>query len=132
MVKPYKFLLTFFLVIICHFSNVAQSQNHKLYAGARFQKSVALYTENGINLQYSNQKFSRRMNLGFSYLSTRLGSAIGSNAIKQDNFLLSGSYLFRPDKKTQPFTSLNVGWFSADFESEIFNNVPNTSPLLSL
>jgi hypothetical protein len=30
-----------------------------------------------------------------------------------------------------PFVRVNTGWFRADYESEIFKNLPNTSPVLS-
>jgi hypothetical protein len=129
----FKPILIFFVVFFCLYSNSVSSQEHKLFIGPRFQKSVSLYNENGINLQYTNPKLLQsRLYLGFTYISTRFGSAIASNAIKQDNLLFSGTYFFRPDKKLQPFSSLNTGWFTADYESEIFNSLPNSSPLVSI
>jgi hypothetical protein len=55
-----------------------------------------------------------------------------SNAIKQDNFLINTGYFFRHQKKSQPFGRLNSGFFYADYESEIFDILPNTVLLLSL
>jgi hypothetical protein len=69
--------------------------------------------------------------VGLTYVSSRLGSAIGSNAIKQDNIFLSGAYLFRMRRTVHPFVRANAGWFRADYESDIFKNLTNSSPLLS-
>ncbi len=41
------------------------------------------------------------MHFGLSYVTTRLGSALGTNAIKQDNYLLNVGYFFRNQKKLQ-------------------------------
>lgn len=108
------------------------SQNKVLDVGIRFQKSINLYYENGFSVQYTDENLiSQRLFIGFSYVTSRLGSAWGTNAIKQDNFLLSATYMFRPDRRIQPFTRLNSGYFYADLEEEIFKDLPNTSILLS-
>ena len=110
----------------------AHGQGATLDAGLRFQKTLNLYHENGITVHYRHAGLARnRVQLGLTYLSSRLGSAIGSNAIKQDQLLLSGAYLFRLERTVHPFVRANAGWFRADYESEIFNNVPNSSPVVS-
>ncbi|WP_426060492.1 hypothetical protein [Hymenobacter sp. B1770] len=98
----------------------------------RFQKTLNLYYENGLTVQYRNPGLlSNRLQLGLTYVGSRLGSAIGSNAIKQDNVFLSGAYLFRMRRTVHPFVRANAGWFRADYESDIFKNLTNSSPLLS-
>lgn len=120
------FIFFFFPLIDCY------SQNRILDVGLRFQKSINLYYENGVSFHYTDETlFSQRLYVGFSYVTSRLGSAWGSNALKQDNFLLSSTYFFRPMHKFQPFVRLNAGYFYADLESEIFDDLPNTSFLLS-
>jgi hypothetical protein len=110
----------------------AQAQGPSLEAGLRFQKTLNLYYENGLTVQYRNPALlSNRLQVGLTYVSSRLGSAIGSNAIKQDNIFLSGAYLFRMRRTVHPFVRANAGWFQADYESEIFKNLTNSSPLLS-
>jgi len=124
------FLLIFFLILLS--SGDVFGQNKVLDVGFRFQKSVNLYYENGISVQYTDDNLiSQRLFIGFSYVSTRLGSAWGSNAITQDNFFLSSTYIFRPEKTIQPFGRLNAGFFYADLEEEIFSDLSNTSILLS-
>jgi hypothetical protein len=119
----------FLLIIFIINSKQAKAQIHTYEVGIRFQKTVDLYYENGITGQYY---FTNRVIFGASYITSRLGSAMSSNAIKQDNYILSGSYLFRPKKPLQTFVRLNTGYFFADYESDIFNNLDNSSALLSL
>lgn len=99
-----------------------------LKGGIRLQKAQKLYWENGFAFDYSSTKIlDSRMHFGASFASSRLGSAIGSNAVKQDNYLISAAYHFRPQKPLQPFARLNLGYFKADYESPIFNALPNST-----
>jgi len=118
--------LIMFSQLLCPYSF---GQLHTFEAGLRLQKTVDLYYENGISGQYH---LTKRITLGASYLSSRLGSAIGSNAIKQDNFLLSGSWMFRPKKSLKPFLRANLGYFIADYESDTFKVLTNTSAIASM
>ena len=129
----WQHLIRSWLIILFVFApNFCTAQNPVLDIRVRFQKSIGLYYENGVTAQYSNEKLiHNRLYLGFSYVSSRLGSAIGSNSLKQDNFILSGSYFFRPERKLQPFLRINTGYFIADYEEAIFRELPNSSLLLS-
>jgi len=105
----------------------------ELKGGIRFQKAQKLYWENGVSFDLNSSKLlDSRLHLGVSYVTSRLGSAMGSNAIKQDNYLVSTGYYFRPKKQIQPFTRLNLGYFHADYEAAIFDVLPNKAFLLSL
>jgi len=132
--KLYVLVVFFF----CATLNIrAQTPNGSLPAelkvGVRFQKAQKLYWENGFTLDYANPKLAnRKVHFGASYITSRLGSAIGSNAIKQDQFFISGAYHFRSQKKLQPFARLNAGVFHADYEKAIFDDLPNNAFLLSL
>lgn len=100
--------------------------------GFRVQKTPNLYYENGIALDYSNPDWwKNRIHLGAFYTTSRLGSAIGSNALKQDNLVVSGILQFRNDKIIMPVVGLNLGYFKVDTEHEIFDVLPNSSLLLS-
>ena len=106
-----KILLLILFLLFLPSGNIF-SQNKVLDVGIRFQKSINLYYENGISVQYTNENLvSQRLFFGFSYVTSRLGSAWGTNAIKQDNFLLSSTYMFRHEKKIQPFVRMNAGYF---------------------
>lgn len=123
---------TFYFILVIFSTTICTAQNSVLDVGVRFQKSVDLYYENGVIIQYSNEKLiDHRLYLGLSYVSSRLGSAINSNALKQDNFILSGSYFFRPERRIQPLIRVNTGYFIADYEEEIFDDLPNSSILFS-
>ncbi|TXD50613.1 MULTISPECIES: hypothetical protein [unclassified Polaribacter] len=101
--------------------------------GIRTQKTQKLYWENDLTVNFTSPKImNNRVHLGFSYVTTRLGSAMGTNAIKQDNFLLNMGYFFRPQKKLQPFARINTGFFYADYEAAIFDELPNTAVLFSV
>ena len=83
-------------------------------------------------MQYTNPKLAhRRLYLGASYVTSRLGTALNSNAIKQDNFLATVSYYFRPTWLIQPVAKASVGYFNADYGSDLFNGLPQTSLLAS-
>ncbi|MFO8146272.1 MAG: hypothetical protein ACQEWG_00340 [Bacteroidota bacterium] len=125
-------VILFFLLFQFFSITDSKGQNSEVDIGVRLQKSVNLYYENGITAQYTNNSlYSKRLYFGLSYVTSRLGSAIGSNAIKQDNIFLSITYYFRPDKILQPFLRLNTGYFYSDLEEKIFDDLPNSSILLS-
>jgi hypothetical protein len=105
----------------------------ELKGGIRIQKAQNLYWENGFAFDFNSPLIAdRRIHLGVSYVTTRLGSAMGTNAISQDNFLLSPGYYFRHKKQLQPFTRLNVGYFHADYEYAIFDVLPDNAFLFSV
>lgn len=115
-------------LILC--SIITQAQTLKV--GVRIQKTQEMYWENGISTQYSFAKFKpNQFYIGFDCVTSRLGSAFNSNAIKQDNYIFSGSWLFNKSKQYHIVTRLNMGYFYSDLESDIFKDVPNTSFLLA-
>lgn len=121
-------LLIIFLIAAGHFGYAQQSV---LDVGLRIQKDIGLYTENGISLNYSNKNYAPdRLYVGFSYFTSRLGTAINSNAIKQDNFLISGAWYFRQGHLIRPLLRANLGYFSSDYPA-LFNALPHQSLLLS-
>lgn len=121
---------TTILTTLLFCSIITQGQTLKI--GLRFQKTQEMYWENGVSVQYSFAKFKPdQFVLGFDYVTSRLGSAYNSNAIKQDNYLFSGSWLFNKTKPYHIVTRLNLGYFYSDLEEEIFNDIPNTSFLFS-
>ena len=116
----------FILFVIFIFPFVLLSQ--ELSTGAKFQKTTKMYWENGITVQYSFQNFApKKFVLGFDYVTSRLGSAINSNAIKQDNYSLSLSWNFTKENPFSLYGRINLGYFYSDYEEEIFAELPNTS-----
>lgn len=133
--KKFQFFWPFFIIFMTITMSAPfklQAQNPVLDVGLRFQKSVNLYFENGVTAQYTNERlFSQQLYFGLSYVSSRLGTAMGTNAIKQDNYVIFSSYYFRSEKKLRPYFQINSGYFYADYEEEIFDDLPNSSILLS-
>ncbi|MDZ7315283.1 MAG: hypothetical protein ONA69_03730 [candidate division KSB1 bacterium] len=111
----------------------AEGADQLLSIGPRLQKSVGLYWENGIVVEYSNSKlWDGRLSFGAAILSSRLGSAFHSNAVKQEEYLLSAAAVFRQEHLIRPLVKMHLGWFHADYEVELFDALPNSSFLWSL
>ena len=123
--------LVFFLPII---GIIAQEKiSRELSGGIVLQKTQNLYIENGIGLDYTcDRLLKKKIHIKATYLSSRLGSAIGSNALKQDYFILGADYRFYSDKPLQLLAGLNTGLFTVDYESSIFNDLPSNSLLLAI
>ena len=133
--KPVLFILfiSSFLCLQAQISGTKDGWLGELKGGIRIQKTQKLYWENGFSFDFKSPKIlDNRLHLGASYSTSRLGSAMGSNAIKQDNYLVSSGYYFRPKMQLQPFARLNLGYFHADYEVAIFDVLPNTAFLYSL
>ncbi len=108
------------------------AQESILDAGVRIQKTVGLYWENGFSFQYSHKHLKPdQFYFGITYVTSRLGSAINSNAIKQDNYLVNASWYFKSKHKVRMLGRLNVGYFVADYEDDMFNELQNTSFIMS-
>jgi len=125
--KKISFGLTLFVIVLVNFSGNAQNLSWDV--GLRFQKTQDLYYENGVTTQFN---LNDRWAIGGSYYTSRLGSALGSNAIKQDNFIVSAAYSFRPQKRLRPFIRANTGYFIADYEADIFDDLTSSSVLASV
>jgi hypothetical protein len=123
---------TLLILLFITISQPLRAQNSVLDLGARLQKDIGLYSENGISINYSDKNLKPdRWYFGFSYFTSRLGTALNSNAIKQDNFLLSTSYYFKQNHALRPFVRLNAGYFSANYGSPIFDVLPSKTYLLA-
>jgi len=121
-------ILFFFLAIAGAISLQAQDFN----VGIKFQKTHTLYWENGLSGQYSFANFKPgQFYLGVDYVTSRLGTAFNSNALKQDNLTVSVAWYLRKEKPLHITTKLNVGFFNAQLEEEIFKDLPHSALLLS-
>jgi len=127
-----RFLVTGLVAWLTATVAFGQANNAVLDVGIRLQKTVNLYTENGFTAQYTNRALAhQRLYFGLSYVTSRLGTALNSNAIKQDNVLVTASYYFLPNRLIRPLVRVNAGYFKADLGSPIFADLPNSSPLAS-
>ncbi len=124
---------TYLLILFILFSiDSANAQSSVLDVGIRLQQTVNLYNENGIAVSYSCKRLKPdRLYFGFSYVTSRLGTAFHSNAIKQDNYLVSAAWYFRRKHIIRPFGRLNTGYFSASYGDKIFDVLPRKSLLIS-
>ena len=127
--KPIPFLL---LLLTGSAIGQHRANTPELDVGIRLQKSIGLYTENGVTVQYNHPKLvAGRLAVGVSYVTSRLGTALNSNAIRQDNYLVSAAYYFRPNWLIRPVGRVNMGYFRADYGDALFNELPQTSALAS-
>jgi len=126
MKKIMLFIMFFFPVLLS--IGASHGRSGELKGGIRIQKAQKLYWENGICFDYSSPTIlDSKIHFGASYVTSRLGSAMGSNAIKQDNYLVSTGYFFRHQKQLQPFARISFGYFHADYEEAIFDDLPNST-----
>jgi len=123
-----------FIALTYCFQAIAQiTSSDELGVGLRFQKTEQLYWENGVGLDYtSDLLLHKHIHLKMSYATSRIGSAMIGNALKQDNYLIGADWRFRPQKDFQIFAGLNTGFFHADMESSAFDVLPHNSMLFSL
>ena len=125
-----KHCILFVCIIMC--THVTRAQNNILDVGVRLQQTINLYNENGFSLAWSPAKKRHdKLYLGFSYVTSRIGSAFNSNAIKQDNILVSAAWMLRRNRIIRPFGRLNTGLFNASYGSKLFDDLPSKSLLLS-
>lgn len=125
--------VSFFCVMLIPVANAQLFESYELGAGLRFQKSEQMYWENGVGVDFTSDfLLNKKIHLKMSYATSRLGSALGSNAVKQDNFLVGADWRFRAEKDLQIFAGLNTGFFYADMEELQFSVLPHNSMLLSV
>jgi hypothetical protein len=132
MTKNLKWIILGIVLIYMNLPTKSLAQQSHIDIGIRSQKTFGLYLENGFLSQISFDSIANnRLFLGIGFISSRMGSALGTNAIKQDNYQIWLSYYFKKDRKLQPFVSMNSGYFVADYEAEMFNVLDRSSMLLS-
>lgn len=121
-----------FIILTLHVS--AQfTKNYKLSAGIVSQKTQKLYWENGIGVDYTSDfLLQKKIHLKAAFVTSRLGTAIRSNAIRQESIILGADWRFRAAHPFQIFTGLNTGFFKADYEEPIFDVLPSSSVLAQL
>jgi len=117
------------LILVLAASNL-YSQDLKI--GIRTQKTAGMYWENGITAQYSFANFKPgQFHVGFDFITSRLGTAFNSNALKQESYLVSALWYFHNEKSFRFYTKLNTGFFHADLEEDIFKELSHNAFLLS-
>ncbi|MDD3788385.1 MAG: hypothetical protein PHO94_06785 [Petrimonas sp.] len=126
--KKMIFLFAFF--VFTAYVSAQFTKNYKLSAGIVSQKTQKLYWENGVGADYTSDfLLQKRIHLKAAFVTSRLGSAMGSNAIKQETFVVGADWRFRPTRPFQIFTGLNTGFFKANYEDPMFDMLPNSSVL---
>jgi hypothetical protein len=126
--------LCFFAVTLPGWSLAGDSTSCQSFsAGLCFQKSVGFYWMNGLGAEYSSGKIlKQKINFGFSFVTSRLGSAMGSNAIPLFEIRISAVKLFGSGKNFKPYAGSSLGYAQANFGSAVFKDIPNHSALLSI
>jgi hypothetical protein len=129
--KKLVFVVMAVFIIASHL-NAQNLNSEEIGVGLHFQKTEQLYWENGVGFDYTSDfLLHKHIHLKMSYATSGLGSALMSNALIQDNFVIGADWRFRPQKNLQFFAGLNTGFFYADMENPIFNALPHSSILFS-
>jgi len=128
--KKYTFIVLMFFVFGIKAQN---TKAYELALGLKFQKTEQLYWENGVAADFTSDFLvHKKIHLKLSYLTSRIGSAFLSNAIRQDNVVFGADWRFRSDKDFQVYAGLNTGFFHADMELPKFDVLPHNSLLLQM
>ncbi len=115
------------------YTNAQKTESFDLGVGLKFQKTEQLYWESGVAADFTSDfLLNKKIHLKMSYVTSRLGSAMIGNAVKQDNFVVGADWRFRSQKDFQIFTGLNTGFFHADMETPMFTVLPHNSMLFSV
>ena len=122
-----KYIFFFIAILGCITLNA-----QKLNIGIKLQKTHFMYWENGISVQYSFSNFKPgQFYLGVDYVTSRLGTAFNSNALKQDSYIATVAWHFRKGKPFHVTTKINAGFFNVNLGEEIFKELPHSAFLLS-
>ena len=122
-----RYLTLFFFII-----SASNLESQELSLGLRLQQSWNMYNENGITVQFTPKDLlNEQLSFGATYVSSRFGSAINSNAILQDNIVLHSTYVFSKSSFS-PLVRLNAGYCFADYKSFLFDEIDSSMPLLSV
>lgn len=125
-----KSIISVFLLVVSSLS-FSQNQNHSIHAGVLVQKSIGMYTDVGLYGEYE-PNIALPVAVGFTYVSSRFGSALNSNALKQDCFFVNGTYYFFREKIITMYSGVNVGLMTIDYGSELFDMLPQNAMLASV
>lgn len=128
-----KIILPLILFLFTGVVNAQFTKNYELNGGVVIQKTLKLYWENGIGADYTSDfLLNKKIHLKAAYVTSVLGSAMGTNAIKQGSFTLGANWHFFHTRPLQIFAGLNTGYFAADYEEEVFDVLPHKSLMLQL
>jgi len=108
------------IITFIMFSSVVFAQNQ---FGIRLNKSIGGYGEHGF--VYQRDSVLGNFDLKAQLISSRLGSAIFNNAIKQEQITLGVQKAWFQDKSIELLLALNTGYFRTDYGSEIFDVLDN-------
>ncbi len=76
--------------------------------------------------------FKNKLKLKTAIITSRLGSALNSNAIKQESYTIGADWRFFNSKAFQLSTGVNGGIFKADYEDIQFESLTNKSGLTQM
>lgn len=119
------------LLILSFFFTFIGYTNAQLSVGIVSQKTQKLYWENGVGVDYtSDLLLGKKIHLKAAFVTSRLGTVLGTNAIKQESFTVGADWRFFSEKPLQLFAGLNAGYFMAHYDDPQFDVIPSKSPLV--
>jgi hypothetical protein len=123
-----------FAILLLLALGLAWSSDFQCSVGPRFEKTIDLFWENGAEVACSSSSILwSHLGMGASITSTRIGSAFESNALQQEQYLLNARWIFRPQKRVEPYVGINAGWFWLNVENEaLFGWMPHSAPLFAV
>jgi hypothetical protein len=124
-------LILFFFVFLTTNAQSIDTSSH-FSAGIRLKKYVGFYWVNGLSGEWHSPKLlNNKLHLGINIATSKLGSALYSNALTTWETELSLLYYFRKAKPLHPIARINIGLASAQLGSS-FSTLSSRTMLLSL
>jgi len=109
-----------------------QAEGPTILIGTFVEKNYS--TQPGAQVSYSSAAImGGRPRFSASYSTTRLATALGSNALTEDRLQLGAGWYFRRGRTLSPFAGANVGYTRFDREDpHLFEGLDNSSAILSV
>ncbi|MBK7310545.1 MAG: hypothetical protein IPI93_07065 [Sphingobacteriaceae bacterium] len=128
-----KIVLYISLILALSVNKVcSQDSTLKISGGICINKMVGFYFMNGVSGEISTSKILKgKVDLGLNITTSSLGSAFVSNAIPVHSAELYIQKVFRNGKHFRPLIVLNAGYAKAFYGSKIYDNLPQSSLLVS-
>lgn len=133
--KSHFLFLLLFVNLITFSQTINDSikpKQHSLYGGIRVEKAMGFYYSSGAYLEFSSNKLlNQRLNFGLTYVTSRLGTAFQSNAIPFWQLTANVNLMLRKKKHFKICFRLNGGYAQANYHDPIFDDLPQSSPIVS-
>lgn len=130
--QPQRALLLAVLLSLGATATAAAQQPPTLLIGTFLETNYS--TQPGLQVSYASPALlGGKPRFSASYSTTRIATALGSNALAEDRLQAGAGWHFRTARTLSPYAGVNIGFTRFDREDEqLFELLDNSAPILSL